>query len=152
LSNYYNKTRSEYYRQLDAASKSGGNILPFIEYAVTGIVEELREQIGIVREQHIDVTWINYVHEKFEEKKSHADRRRRLVVLAINGVVKIASIPKLTPEIAAEYAGKTTKTVIRDINSLVEMGLIQRVRGGAIRIKKETILAFLPTRKRENDE
>lgn len=152
LSNYYNKTRSEYYKQLDAASKSGGNILPFIQYGVTGFVEELREQIDIVREQHIDVTWINYVHDQFKDKKSHADRRRRSVVLSIEDTVKIVSIPKLTPEIAAEYAGKTAKTVVRDVNQLIEMNLVQRVRGGAIRIKKETILAFLPIRKRESDE
>jgi hypothetical protein len=137
---------------LDAASKSGGNILPFIEYGVTGFVEELREQIDIVREQHIDVTWVNYVHDQFKDKKSHADRRRRSVVLSIEDTVKIASIPKLTPEIAAEYAGKTAKTVVRDVNQLIEMDLVQRVRGGAIRVKKETILAFLPIRKRENDE
>jgi Fic family protein len=33
LSNFYNQTRTEYYRQLDAASRSGGDILPFIKYA-----------------------------------------------------------------------------------------------------------------------
>ena len=29
LSNHYNVTRAEYYRQLDESSKSGGNVLPF---------------------------------------------------------------------------------------------------------------------------
>src|SRR5262249_12978809 len=83
LSNYYNKTRSEYYRQLDLASKHGGNVLPFIEYAVIGFVDELREHITIIREQQVNVTWINYVHDEFRDKKSGADRRRRMVILGM---------------------------------------------------------------------
>jgi len=34
LTTHYNATRSEYYRQLDRASKSGGDLIPFIHYAV----------------------------------------------------------------------------------------------------------------------
>ena len=34
LSNHYNKTRIEYYRQLDYASKSDGNIYPFAYYDI----------------------------------------------------------------------------------------------------------------------
>jgi len=36
LSNHYNQTRTEYYRQLDRASRSGGDVVPFVEYAVRG--------------------------------------------------------------------------------------------------------------------
>ena len=32
-SNHYEETRAEYYRQLDAASRSGGDLIPFIESA-----------------------------------------------------------------------------------------------------------------------
>src|SRR5262249_16120802 len=34
LSNHYNATRKKYYGELDRASKSGGDIIPFIEYAM----------------------------------------------------------------------------------------------------------------------
>lgn len=51
LSNYYNQTRAEYYRQLDAASRSGGNLVAFTEYAVQGFVDALRSQIEMIREQ-----------------------------------------------------------------------------------------------------
>ena len=70
LSNHYNQTRAEYYRQLDRASKSGGDILPFVEYATRGFVEGLREQLGMIRDQQWDVTWENYVHDIFREKNS----------------------------------------------------------------------------------
>src|SRR3989442_1040974 len=63
LSNHYNQTRAEYCRQLKAASDSGGDVIPFIEYAVTGFVEGLREQLKIIRYQQWDMVWRNYVHE-----------------------------------------------------------------------------------------
>ena len=62
LSNHYNQTRSEYYRQLDYASKSGGDILPFIQYAVQGFVDGLRSQLEYVWEQQWDIVLLNYVH------------------------------------------------------------------------------------------
>lgn len=42
LSDYYNQTRPEYYRQLKNASESGGKIVPFLIYALTGFVKELK--------------------------------------------------------------------------------------------------------------
>jgi Fic family protein len=39
LSNHYNLTRTEYYRQLEYASASGGDILQFVNYAVQGLLE-----------------------------------------------------------------------------------------------------------------
>jgi Fic family protein len=46
LSNHYNQTRSEYYRQLDRASKSGGELAPFIEYGARGFVAGLPLPLG----------------------------------------------------------------------------------------------------------
>lgn len=152
LSNCYNRTRSEYYRQLDIASKSGGDLLPFIEYAVTGFVEELREQISIIRDQQRYVAWVNYVHDQFRDRKTGADQRRRKVVLALSekiSPVRKSKISRLSPEIAEEYAGKTSKMISRDLNVLVKMGLVERTRQG-IRARKEDIEAFLPTRKRND--
>jgi hypothetical protein len=38
-----------------------------------------------------------------------------------------AQIKQLTPELAVLYASKTPKTLTRDLNELVEMGLLCRV-------------------------
>src|SRR5258708_25331431 len=46
LSNHYNLTRTEYYRQLDRASGSKGEYIPFVEYAVQGFVDGLRQQLS----------------------------------------------------------------------------------------------------------
>jgi Fic family protein len=146
LSNHYNQTRQEYYRQLDNASKSGGDILPFVEYATSGFVEGLREQISVIREQQWSVTWRNYVHEMFKDKNTKGDIRRRHLVLDLSAhreSVPISKIKELSPRVAANYSGLSDMTLTRDINELVQLNLVERTPDG-IRAKQELILAFLP--------
>ena len=145
LSNHYNQTRTEYYRQLDQASRSGGDVLPFLLYAVQGFVDGLRSQVEVIREQQWDVAWRNYVHEAFSDKKSPSDVRRRHLVLDLSRVtdaVPFSKLPEVSLRMAAAYARKTAKTLSRDINTLDEMGLLVKDKGG-YRARREVILAFL---------
>lgn len=146
LSNHYNLTRAEYYKQLDYTSRSKGDLLPFIEYAVTGFRDQLREQIETIKNQQLHVSWLNYVHELFGARKSAADTRQRNVVLAMSdrgGFIKPPDIKQLTPQIAIEYAQKTPKTLARDLNRLRELDLIDSGVDG-YRAKTEKMMAFLP--------
>lgn len=150
LSNHYNETRAEYYRQLDFASKSGGDLRPFLLYAVQGLVDGLRKQLQFVWEQQWDVTWRNYVHERFQNKNSPSDARQRHLALDLGTVhdwVAIATITELTPRLAKAYAAKTSKTLQRDLNELTQQDLIERD-GRKVRARRELIFAFLPLKKR----
>lgn len=149
LSNHYNQTRQEYYRQLDNATKTSGDVPPFIEYAVSGFAEGLREQISVIREQQWSVTWRNYVHEIFKDKNSKGDIRRRHLVLDLSShreSVPISKVKELSPRVAANYSGLSDMTLTRDISELVQMNLLERTPEG-IRAKQELILAFLPPSK-----
>ena len=146
LSNHYNLTRSEYYRQLDRTSKSKGDLLPFVEYAVAGFVDQMRDQIEKVQAQQFAVSWINYVHEKFGSRKSSSDRRQRDVVLAMaarEGFIKASGIKQLDAKIAAQYANRTPKTVSRDLNRLKKLGLVE-VTAEGYRANTQIMRAFLP--------
>jgi len=149
LSDHYNRTRAEYYRQLDRASKSGGDVLPFLKYACRGLVDGLREQIKEVRNQQWMVAWENYVHEVFRRRRtSETHKRQRDLVLALGrqpGFVDVPQIPDLSPALARAYARLTPKGLQRDLNHVFETGLIER-RHGKVRAKREIILAFLPAR------
>jgi Fic family protein len=150
FSNHYNQTRAEYYRQLDHASKSGGDIVPFIAYAVRGFVDGLREQLEKIWIQQWDVAWRNFVHERFQSRNSTTDTRQRHLALDLGDAgdwVEIGKIPELTPRLAKAFAGKTSKTMQRDLNALVEMGLLVRD-GRTVRARREVILAFLPLRRK----
>jgi len=150
LSNFYNLTRTEYYRQLDRASRSGGKMDGFVAYAIRGLVDQLKEQLEVIRGMQWDTTWRNYVYERFGKGSPTHLRRRRLVlelskVSDDRGWVTRADIPDISATLAREYSSKTTKTLSRDINAVAHMGLVECV-GRKVRAKKGLILAFLPRR------
>jgi Fic family protein len=150
LSNFYNQTRTEYYRQLDKTTKTKGNISDFIKYASAGFVDQLKEQLDIIRLQQWDIVWRNYVYEMFKDQTSEAAVRQRHLALDLSFItdepIRISKIPEISTRMAAAYAKKTRKTMVRDINKLIDMGLFERTKEG-IRAKREVILAFLPARK-----
>ncbi len=150
LSNFYNQTRAEYYRQLDKTTKKKGNISDFIEYASTGFVDQLKEQLDIIRLQQWDIVWRNYVHEMFKDQTTEAAVRQRRLALDLSFTtdesIRISKIPEISTRMAAAYAKKIRKTMVRDVNKLISMGLMERTKDG-VRAKREVILAFLPARK-----
>lgn len=144
LSNHYNATRANYYRQLEYASKSGGNLIPFFGYAAEGLVEQLQQQLDDVHELIVGATWVNYVHSMFPDRALTARRQRDLTLaLKHDSHTPRARITTLTPDLADAYAGKGSKTVTRDLNALGKLDLIERTPAG-IRAKRELILSFLP--------
>jgi Fic family protein len=148
LSNHYNLTRNEYYRQLDLASKSGGGVLAFLQYAVRGFLDGLKEQIDTIWEQQWDITWRNYVHEFFRDKTSPSYVRMRHLVLDLSRQsepVPASQIPDISARLAKAYAKRTLKTLARDLNAVTESGLVIKTPKG-YRARKELILAFLPQR------
>jgi Fic family protein len=151
LSNHYNATRSNYYRQLDHASKSGGDLIPFLAYAAKGFVGELEQQLNDVHELIVQATWVNYVHSMFPDPTLTARRQRDLVLsLPPDEFVPRAKLTTLTPRLAQAYIDKKSKTVTRDLNSLEKLDLIQRTSQG-IRARREVMLSFLPRVAPQND-
>lgn len=148
LSNHYNETRSLYYRQLDAASKSGGNVVPFIVYAVQGFVDGLRSQIAVIRKQQLRVAWTNFVHEKFPDVRSARAMRQRWLILDLSQLeepVEKDQIARVSPRVAGAYSGRTVRTLSRDLDDLKRMGLLEQA-GKKYRARTELIQAFLPRR------
>jgi Fic family protein len=144
LSNHYNATRTNYYRQLNRASKSGGDLIPFLDYAAEGFVGELQQQLNNVHESIVQATWINYVHSRFPAPSLTARRQRNLVLaLPSDKFVPRAKLSILTPELAEAYATKKTKTVTRDLNALERLELIER-RPQGIRARREVMMSFMP--------
>jgi Fic family protein len=146
LSNHYNQTRSEYYRQLRIASKSGGEALPFLLYAIQGFVDGLHDQLWTIREQQFADRWEQYVYQQFGRTNSPARLRQRQLVLEMSKFeepLPRASLRTLSPGLVEMYHGKTEKTLTRDLNAILEMGLICR-QGRDYIPNKHIIEAFLP--------
>ena len=148
LSNHYNQTRSEYYRQLDRARQTDDGGVRFISYAVAGLMDGLGEQIDLIREHQWDVAWVNHVHEIFRTVSGSAASRQRTLALSLSRTeapVRIAAIPTLDADLGRAYATVTSRTLHRDIKALIDLGLAV-YEDGKVRACRERLLAFLPWR------
>jgi Fic family protein len=141
LSNHYNLTRAEYYRQLAISSREPNGILSFIGYAAQGFVDQLREQLEVIWDQQFKDRWTQFVYQTFGERRSETDNRRLRLVLdlsrkfhASDEAIPKRDIPNLSPFLAAAYATKTEKTLSRDLNAIKELGLLRPSRDGWVPI------------------
>ncbi len=148
LSNHYNRTRAEYYRQLDRSSRANsgqGDSLGFLRYSLQGLADGLREQCRYIEGVQLRLAWEHYVYQRFGEmRKSDALRRRRELTLALGR--KAGSVPKpeiasSAPRLAALYANTVPATLSRDLNWLVKEGFLERGDGG-YRARVGAMLAF----------
>jgi Fic family protein len=150
LSNHYNLTRTDYYRQLDYASRSNGNIVPFVKYAVRGLLDGLREQLARIREYQRDLTWLSIVHAAFDGRETGVDKRKKHLILDISKStepVKILQAANVSNRCAAAYAHMTAMTLKRDLFELHDMKLIAfDAKSRTVAANKSLVDAFLPRR------
>ena len=150
LSNHYNKTRTEYYRQLDYASKSGGDIVPFIRYAIQGLVDGLKDQIRVIQAEQFRITWRDFVYDHFKDKSGVVNDRKRKLILDISETPEqgfaLKEIRHISPRIAEMYAGKTDLAIRRDLKTLIQMKLL-RWEKGKYSPDWHPLMSFMPERK-----
>lgn len=128
LSNHYNQTRSEYYRFLDQASKTG-DLTGFLQYALQGFVDGLKSEIELIQNQQLKVHWINHIHNSFKGKHHLTEERKKDLMLELSSVENngftLQEIRHLTPRIAEMYANLTDRTLSRDLEELVKAKLLE---------------------------
>ncbi len=150
LSNFYNETRPEYYRQLDKA-KNQNDLTGFIEYAIQGFRDGLKENIKIIQENQFRIFWHNYVYEIFADlkyTKKEAFKRKREVVLRMPNErsLTIDEITTLSTELTKQYARLKRTTASRDLKELQNLGLIVK-EGVRYRANTGLLKAMMPSRK-----
>jgi Fic family protein len=155
LADHYNKTRTEYYRHLRRTSQEPYSLTGLIKYALQGLVDGLRSQIGEIQNQQLALTWENHVYSLFHDRDTPACSRQRKLILSlpVDRPIPKSKIQELTPTLAVAYAGKKEKTVSRDINALANMGLLLKIRRGPLMYVKpriEILRAFMPLRANED--
>ena len=150
LSNHYNQTRAEYYRQLDRSSRANagrGDPLEFLCYALQGFMDGVREQCAYVGRMQLAIAWEHLVYETFHaEPSTGANARRRMLVLALGAAehpVPKSAIVDLTPALTRAYAVNTAKTLTRDLNWLLDRDLVLRGAHG-YRARVERMHSFQP--------
>jgi Fic family protein len=145
LSSHYNKTRSAYYSELDRSSKDGDGPIRFLEYAVRGFVDGLRDQLAHIREQQLQVMWVNHIHERFRDEKTRASERQKHLLLDMPRTPDYVPRESIlsSKRVLRAYSPLSEKTLDRDLSRLVRMKLLLK-KGPAYKANRELILAFLP--------
>lgn len=147
LSNHFNDTRPVYYRQLARASATGGEVVPFLIYALQGLQDGLVGQLDKTRLQTEQLVWQRLVHEALPEHSPAAHRRRKLAIALFEArrPVPRSKLAVLSHELVNSYAGKSTKTLTRDIHELEGRNLIHKS-GNGYAASSDLILGLMPTR------
>lgn len=150
LSNFYNETRSEYYRQLDKSTKER-NLSNFIEYAIRGFRDELIKILKVIQENQFDISWINYIYERFKDIKFGSvavfKRRRELMLkfppdrwLTPNEIIESNS------ELMRTYLRKSNLFLKRDLDELIKTGLVLK-NEDKYKAHTELLLSSVPLKK-----
>ena len=152
LSNYYNDTREEYYRQLDIAGK-GRDLSTFIHYAVLGFRDGLNEVLDLNQQSILRIAWKNYIHDVLDSKKATGKtkaivKRRRNVALRFptDKFYDVDELLESNPYLMKEYAKLSPLTRSRDFQELERLELITKEENkyqGNIKILK----GFMPLKK-----
>ncbi len=131
ISNHCNETRDEYYRQLNHASKSGGDIRRFLHYCVSGFVRGLTAQLDVLYEHQFKAEWRDYVAAMVTGRDQGMRERRSAIAesLLFHTPVTRREIPLLTTGLAEIYAIFGPKTLARDLKALESVGLIRHEDG-----------------------
>ena len=123
---------------------AGAATIDFVSYAVAGVIDGLRAQIAELRGLQADSAWRDLVRQAFDGRHRTSDRRRRLLLedlTAAAAPVRIGRLRHLSPRLAEAYAGKSEKTLSRDVKWLEAAGLVQRTLQG-VRPRTEALTAF----------
>lgn len=130
LSNHYNLTRQEYYRQIDKAYKER-NLTSFIRYALTGFRDGLDSTLEKIQTSQLHATWQRFVYDKFDTmdmKQKDVFKRKRCLALEIpiDKPFTVEEIPELTIKLARYYSGISEQTLKRDLKEVVKLGVIKK--------------------------
>ena len=128
LSNHYNETKIEYYRQLDKAGKTG-NLTAFIEYALQGFRDGIRNTINVIQANLLTMSWQKLVYDKFTDvnykvKDVFKRKRRILLNFPIHKELTIDEIFFQNSQSAKEYGSLRRRTLMRELEEFQEIGLL----------------------------
>ena len=152
LSNFYNETREEYYRQLDTATREN-SLSSFIKYAVTGFRDGLVDVLNIVQANLLETSWHNFIYEMIDSKKAAGKskaivKRRRSLALNFptDKFYTLDEVMNTVAPITREYARHSPVTLRRDIAELERLEIIVSS-GPKFKGNMEILKGLMPMRK-----
>ena len=146
LANFYYRKRPEYTRMLDVVRfETSSDLTPFVSFSVNGLLEELRDVHNEVLESMKVISFRDLARETLSVSGKLGTRvgeRQLLFLLELTAEpVSMRDIRNGVHPLSRFYRGVTTKTLMRDIHSLQEQGLIN-VQGDALSANLDVMTQF----------
>lgn len=148
LSNFYNKTRDQYYLRLQETHgdfqhgkyPERGNLLVFIEYALQGFKDELIDQFNLIQSMQLRSIWHDSIHamfrDRFGDKLTSARQRQKRLALDLSdhffehqSAYTKEEVPEISTALARLYSQTGERVIARDLNNLIKMGLLKSLDG-----------------------
>jgi Fic family protein len=128
LSNHYNDTRPEYYRQLENASRTR-DLSEFIHYALQGLRDGLVQVLDVVQESQFSITWQKFIYDRlgsktYKQRDTYERQRELMLAFPVNKTLLLSDLDLLTPVVAKLYAKVHERTLRRDVEELTALGLL----------------------------
>lgn len=136
LSNFYYKTLERYRSELQASHgeyldggyRDDGDLVAFIEYALEGYRDELKQQCLEIHNHQIGVIWHDYIHSMFPRKLKGIEERQKRLALELTDPqfqagLTFREVSEATRAIELTYTGKD-RTLRRDLDKLLDMKLL----------------------------
>lgn len=147
LSNHYNNTRSEYYRQLSHAGEQC-DLSNFISYAVQGLLDGLTETLHKAQNYQMKASWINYIHDQLDAVNILKPVRKRCKIL-LTGLkmyqrYTLAEMAVASPNIISAYAKLKPGALNRDVKRLVDFQLLSKDEEERYMLNPLPLLSSLP--------
>ncbi|MCC5815793.1 MAG: Fic family protein [Leptospira sp.] len=130
LSNFYNETRNDYYKFLGETSRNGGDITPFIKYALTGFKDGLKQVLEKINENQLYTSWRNYVNEVFDNDPSPSTKKVKkrqmslILSMELSTSYTEATLLRVNSAVEIEFMNQSKRTINRDLGHLIELGLL----------------------------
>jgi len=151
---YYNRTHKEYSDILYGEKKGIENVMLFIEYGLRGFLSELKRLIEEINTSQEEAVWKNCLDSVLEENKSRIARRQQnllLDIVKIGGSVPASDVRYISPRLTEAYAGKSLKTAVRDIQSLIDYGFLSK-HEKVLTVRRQMIYPFKKGKPRGKNE
>ncbi len=131
LSNFYNQTRTDYYRHLNNCRKER-SLSKFIGYAVQGFRDGLMDNLKVIQSGQLKIFWRNHIYETFSDypyTKRIVFKRKRDLMLAmpIDKALSLEEMITTKPEVTIAYSTLGHNTLLRDIRELIHMDLLIQI-------------------------
>lgn len=144
LSIALHRSSREFGRQVQQASEGSADPVPFLLFALRGMADVLQEFHNRIREHQKRGQWRAQLLELFQEGNDDPTRRQRQILLDMADSpepVPLNRLSSLSTTLARLYAGVSEKTMRRDVEALLQAGVLQR-RPEGLHVDLSNILAF----------